>query len=129
KFVVNYVLNGSDKIVVNGKPGQGLKNHRNTIKLNLGSGAGGANIDLTTASQADMAAFFTSGAFGQAARNNFVEAYDVMWVSPQIWANLMKPANVTIGGSTLLSGGNVLSVIQGFVPARSIKQSFALSGN
>jgi len=129
KFLVSYVLSGSEKIVVDGKPGQGIKNHRNTIKLNLGSGAGGANIDLTSASQADIAAFFTSGAFGQAARDNFVEAYDVMWVSPQIWANLMKPATVTIGGNTLLSGGTVLSVIQGFVPARSIRQTFALSGN
>lgn len=127
KFLVNYVLNGSEKIVVDGKPGQGLKNHRNTIKVDLG--AGGANINLTTASQTDIATFFTSGAFGQAARDNFVEAYDVIWVSPQIWANLMKPATVTIGGNTLLSGGNVLSVIQGYAPARSIRQTFALSGN
>lgn len=127
KFIVNYVLNGSEKIVVDGKPGQGLKNHRNTAKIDLGSG--GANINLTSASQNDIAAFFTSGAFGQTARDNFVEAYDQIWVSPQIWANLMKPATVTIGGSTLLSGGTVLSVIQGFVPGRSIKQTFALSGN
>ncbi|YCF39280.1 major capsid protein [Pseudomonas aeruginosa] len=129
KFLVDYVLNGSEKINVDGKPGQGIKNHRNTIKLNLGSGAGGANIDLTTATQEQLAAFFTTGAFGQAARDNFVEAYDILWVSPQIWANLMKPATVTVGGSTLLSGGNVLSVIQGYVPARSIRQTFALSGN
>lgn len=129
KFLVNYVLNGSEKIVVDGKPGQGIKNHRNTIKLNLGSGAGGANIDLTTATQDQMATFFTSGAFGQVARDNFVDAYDVLWVSPQIWANLMKPATVTLGGTTLLSGGTVQSVIQGFVPARSIRQTFALSGN
>ena len=129
KFLVNYVLNGSEKIVVDGKPGQGIKNHRNTIKLNLGSGAGGAAIDLTTATQTEIATFFTSGAFGQAARDNFVEAYDVLWVSPQIMANLMKPATVSIGGDTLLSGGTVLSVIQGFVPAREIRQSFALNGN
>lgn len=129
KFLVSYVLNGSEKINVDGKPGQGIKNHRNTIKLNLGAGAGGANINLTTASQEDIATFFTSGAFGQAARDNFVEAYDVLWVSPQIWANLMKPATVTIGGNTILSGGTVLSVIQGYAPARSIRQTFALSGN
>lgn len=41
----------------------------------------------------------------------------------------MKPATVSISGSTLLSGGTVLSVIQNFVPGRSIKQTFALSGN
>lgn len=129
KFLVSYVLQGNEKIVVDGKPGQGIKNHRNTIKLNLGSGAGGANIDLTTATQEQLATFFTSGAFGQVARDNFVEAYDVLWVSPQIWANLMKPATVTLGGTTILSGGTVQSVIQAYVPARSIRQSFALSGN
>nr|MBO2511806.1 hypothetical protein [Gammaproteobacteria bacterium] len=129
KQVVSYMLEGSDKINIDGKAGQGLKNHRNTIKVNLGAGAGGANIDLTTASQGDIAAFFTSGAFGTAARNNFVAAYDVLWVSPQIMANLMKPATVSIGGSTLLSGGTVLSTIQAFVPAAEIRQSFALSGN
>lgn len=129
KFIVSYTLNGSEKIVVDGKPGQGIKNHRNTIKLNLGSGAGGANIDLTTATQDQLATFFTSGAFGQVARDNFVDAYDVLWVSPQIWANLMKPASVVIGGDRILSGGTVQSVIQGFAPARAIRQTFALSGN
>ncbi|MEI7195056.1 major capsid protein [Pectobacterium versatile] len=129
KRIVSYVLDGSNTIQVQNYPAQGLRNHRNTIKLNLGSGAGGANINLTTADQADIAAFFTSGAFGQAARDNFVEAYDVLWVSPQIWANLMKPATVTIGGNTLLSGGTVLSVITGFIPARAVRQTFALSGN
>lgn len=129
KRLVSYILDGDGSVKVEGYPGQGLRNHRNTIKVNLGSGAGGADIDLTSASQTDIAAFFTSGAFGQAARDNFVEAYDVMWVSPQVWANLMKPATVTIGGNTLLSGGTVLNVVQGFAPARSIKQTFALSGN
>lgn len=127
KRLVSYVLDGDASIQVQSYPAQGLRNHRNTAKIDLG--AGGANINLTSASQNDIAAFFTSGAFGQTARDNFVEAYDVLWVSPQIWANLMKPATVTIGGNSLLSGGTVLSVVQGFAPARSIRQTFALSGN
>lgn len=129
KKIVDYVLNGSSKISVDGKPGQGLKNHRNTVKLNLGSGVGGASIDLTTADQAEIAAFFTTGAFGQVARDNFVEAYDVLWVSSQIWANLMKPATVSVGGDTLLSGGSVLDTIKAFIPARDIRQTFKLQGN
>jgi hypothetical protein len=127
KEVVGYMLDGSDKINVDGKAGQGLKNHRNTIKVNLG--AAGANINLTTATQAVLAAFFTSGAFGTAARNNFVDAYDVLWISPQIMANLMKPATVSIGGDTLLSGGTVLDAIKPFIPAREVRQTFKLSGN
>src|SRR5690554_5629089 len=127
KEVVGYMLDGSDKINVDGKAGQGLKNHRNTIKVDLS--ASGANINLTTATQAQLAAFFTSGAFGTAARNNFVDAYDVLWISPQIMANLMKPATVTIGGDTLLSGGTVLDAIKPFIPAREVRQTFKLSGN
>lgn len=127
KNVVGYMLDGSEKINVDGKAGQGLKNHRNTIKVNLG--AAGANINLATATQAELAAFFTSGAFGTAARNNFVDAYDVLWISPQIMANLMKPATVTIGGDTLLSGGTVLDAIKAFIPAREVRQTFKLSGN
>lgn len=126
---VNYYLNGDASIQVQNYPAQGIKNHRNTVKVNLGTGPGGANIDLTTATQEEMAAFFTTGPFGAAARNNFVEAYDVLWVSPQIMANLMKPATVSLGGTNILSGGTVLSTITQFIPARSIRQSFALSGN
>lgn len=129
KALVQYVLDGSDKIKVENYPGQGLRTHRNTAKLNLGSGAGGAGIDLTTATQTQLAEFFTSGAFGQTARFNFVDAYDVMWVSPEIWGNLMKPATVALAGSTVLSGGTVRDLVMPFVPVREVRQTFALSGN
>lgn len=77
-----------------------------------------------------MIAFFTSGAFGTAARNNKVAAYDVLWVSPQIMANLAKPYLVSVGGgSNALIGGTVLDAVQRFIPAREVRQSFALSGN
>ncbi|MCO7643261.1 DUF6260 family protein [Pseudomonas sp. S 311-6] len=129
KRLVAYVLDGDSRIQVDAYPAQGLRNHRNTIKLNLGSGAGGANINLTTATQEQLAAFFTTGAFGAAARANKVDAYDVLWVSPEIWGNLNRPATVALAGGNILSGGNVLQLIQGFIPARSVRQSFALSGN
>lgn len=127
---VNYYLNGDANIQVQSYQAQGLKNHRNTVKINLGAGAGGANINLTTASAEDIIAFFTSGAFGQSARNNKVEAYDVLWVSPQIMANLNKPYMVTVGGSAnALIGGTVLDVVMKFIPARAIRQTFAFTGN
>lgn len=129
KTLVSYVLDGSDKVQVESYPGQGLRTHRNTAKLNLGSGAGGAGIDLTTATQVELAAFFTSGAFGQTARANFVDAYDVMWVSPEIWGNLMKPATVALAGSAVLAGGTVRDLVMPFMPVREIRQTFALSGN
>lgn len=84
KRIVNYILNGDASIQVQNYPAQGLKNHRNTIKIDLTTaGTSGAAIDLTSATQEDIAAFFTSGAFGQAARDNFVDAYDQIWVSPR----------------------------------------------
>lgn len=129
KALVNYLLNGSNRINVDGFPAQGLRNHRNTIKLNLGSNNGGANIDLTTATQEQIAAFATTGALGTVARANKVAAYDVMWVSPEIWGNLTRPATIALAGSNVLSGGSVMQLVMPFLPVREIRQSFALSGN
>ena len=127
KRLVAYTLDGASNISVQGMPAQGLRNHRNTSKIDLG--AGGANIDLTTATQDQLSTFFSTGPFGQNARTNKVAAYDVLWVSPEIWGNLSKQATSIIGGSTILMDRSVLSVIQGFIPAREVRQSFALSGN
>lgn len=121
---VNYYLNGDANIQVQSYPAQGLKNHRNTKKINLGSGSGGANIDLTTATAAQIMEFFGKGAFGQTARNNKVAAYDVMWVSPEIWANLAQP--YFVNG---VVSGNVLQAVLPFAPVREIRQTFALKGN
>lgn len=123
--VVSYVLDGSEKIQVDAYPGQGLRNHRNTYKLNLGSGGGGANINLTTADAEALITFFTTGAFGTAASNNKVAAYDVLWVSPQIWRNLSK-AYITDSGVIV---GTVLDAIKRFIPAKDVRQTFALNGN
>ncbi|EOC1067787.1 hypothetical protein AAAW28_000126 [Cronobacter malonaticus] len=128
---VGYYLNGDDSISVDGYKGQGIRNHRNTAKINLGSGAGGANIDLTTASPADMLAFFgPTGAFGLTARRNKVAAYDVLWVSADIWANMSKPYLINVNsGSNALVSGTVADAISRFIPAKEIRPTFALSGN
>ncbi|NDJ59443.1 hypothetical protein GWD52_21150 [Enterobacteriaceae bacterium 4M9] len=128
---VGYYLNGNDRISVDGKKGQGFRNHRNTVKINLGTGAGGANIDLTTATPAQLLAFFGStGAFGIAARANKVAAYDVLWISSEIWANMSKPYLVDINaGTNALLSGTVADAISKFIPAKSIRSTFALKGN
>lgn len=120
--LVQYVLHGSGAIQVGAYPGEGLFNHRNTKKINLG--AAGANIDLTTATPAQIIAFFGTGAFGQTAEANEVDAYDVLWVSPQIMANLMQPYFV----NGVISG-NVMNAIMPFVPVKEFRKSFALSSN
>ncbi|HCQ8452133.1 TPA: hypothetical protein OME04_001430, partial [Klebsiella oxytoca] len=112
-------------------PAQGLRNHRNTAKINLGSGAGGANIDLTTATPAQALAFFgPTGAFGVTARANQVTAYDVLWLSPEIMANLSSPYTIEVGdGTNAIISGSVLDAIRKFIPVKDIRQTYALSGN
>ncbi len=128
---VAYYLNGNAAISVQGYKAQGLKNHRNTTKINLGSGAGGANIDLTTATPAQLLAFFgPTGPFGLNARKNKVTAYDKLWVSPEIWANMSKPYLIDInGGTNAMVSGTVYDAISKFIPAKSIQMTYALTGN
>lgn len=128
---VNYYLNGDATIQVQNYPAQGLKNHRNTAKINLGAGAGGANINLATATPDELLAFFgPTGPFGIAARTNRVDAYDTLWLSYEIWANLSKPYLISVNsGSNAVLAGTVLNAISQFIPARSIKPTYALSGN
>lgn len=124
KRLVSYVLDGDSKIQVQGYPAQGLRNHRNTVKINLGTGAGGASIDLTTAPQEDVINFFTRGAFGLNARANKVDAYDVLWVSPEIMANL--DADYMVNG---VANGTIADRVRARAKVREIRETFALSGN
>lgn len=120
----NYYLNGDASIQVQSYPAQGIKNHRNTRKINLGAGAGGANTDLTTANMTQLFEFFGKGAFGTLARTNKVAQYDIMWVSPEIWANLAQP--YVVNG---VVSGTVLQAVLPFAPVKEIRMSFALTGN
>lgn len=124
-------LDGNPTIQVQNYPAQGMRNHRNTAKINLGSGAGGANINLTTATPAQALAFFgPTGAFGVTARANQVTAYDVLWLSPEIMANLSKPYTIEVGdGTNAIISGSVLDAIRKFIPVKDIRQTYALSGN
>ena len=122
KRLVDYTLNGDARIVVDGKAGQGLTNHRNTKKIDLTVAA----INLTTASLEDLVQFFGTGAFGANRIANKIAAYDVMWVSPQIYANLSKPY-VSTGG--VISGQNQMAVLAPYTGVKEIRQSFALQGN
>jgi hypothetical protein len=75
--------------------------------------AGGANIDLTTATRLCCWFFGPTGPFGLTARRNKVTAYDKLWVSPEVWANMAKPYLVDINtGTNALLSGTVLDVDQ-----------------
>lgn len=123
KNLVSYTLDGKSTITVGGKQGQGLRNHRNTKKINLG--AGGVGIDLTTATPQELIAFFTKGAFGQTAEENRITKYDVVWISPQIAANLQQP--YIVNGTMLGTVQQAISQFLGYVG--EFRKTYALLGN
>lgn len=120
--LVSYTLDGAAGVRVDSKTGQGGRNHRNTKKINLGSS--GSNINLTTATAAELLEFFTKGAFFDNAIDNYVTVYDVLWVSPQVKANL---------GQDYVVNGVVKGTIEKELVARGkireFRESYAMIGN
>ncbi|WP_231362751.1 major capsid protein [Escherichia coli] len=117
KARVKFYLEGNENIKVDGHKAMGIKNHKNTQQLTM-------TTDLTTAQFDALIDFFTIGEFGVLARNNFVAKYDVMWVSPEIMANLARPH--IVNGAVV---GSVLNTVMPFAPVGEIRQTFALKGN
>lgn len=117
KARVQFYLNGNENIKVDGHKAMGIKNHKNTQQLTL-------TTNLTTAQFDALIDFFTIGEFGVLARNNFVAKYDIMWVSPEIMANLARPH--IVNGAVV---GSVLQTVMPFAPVGEIRQTFALKGN
>ena len=117
KARVKFYLDGNENMVVDGHKAMGIKNHKHTQQLTL-------TTNLTTATFDALIDFFTIGEFGVLARNNFVAKYDVMWVSPEIMANLARPH--IVNGAVV---GSVLNTVMPFAPVGEIRQTFALKGN
>jgi hypothetical protein len=127
KMLVSYLLDGNDKIKVESYQAKGLRTHANTKKIDLKTaGAAGAAIDLTSANQTALNTFFTTGAFGKNARTNRVDAYDVVWVSPEIFANLNSPF---LDSNSVATDRTILQVFGARWAVREFRQTFALSGN
>ncbi|MGV8267824.1 major capsid protein, partial [Pseudomonas aeruginosa] len=88
------------------------------------------NFFMTTARPTYIIDLCTKGAFGKDECSNKVDAYDVLWVSPEINANLSQPYMITMGGgANAVVAGTVLDAVMRFIPARAVRQTFALSGN
>lgn len=118
--MADYALNGNTRIQEANYPGQGIKNHRNTVKIDLTV----ANINLTTATPAAVVTFF-SGAFATALDNNAVASVK-LWVSPQVRANMGKPYSAELG----IVAGSVEKQLLEFTPRISeIGTDYSLSGN
>ena len=79
-----YTLNGDTAISVQGYQAFGILNHPNSKAINLGTGAGGASINLVTADADDVDAFIVN-VLGKVLDDNKLAARRVnLYVSPEI---------------------------------------------
>lgn len=118
-------VNGTANLTYKGYQSYGIKSHPNSLALNLG--AGGVNIDLTSASltYGDAAkAFIAALRTLQGGSNNAVGNV-TFYVSEAIWFNLMRPANPT--PDTV--GDSMLTLLMRIPGIAAIKKSDAVSGN
>lgn len=81
--MADYALDGDATIKFQGYTAYGLRNSPLTKLINLGSAAGGANIDLTTASSDALEAFFV-GPFGAMLDANLITEAVNLYISPDI---------------------------------------------
>ena len=131
KKLIAYMLDGSPVVRVDAYPGQGLRNHRNTYKMNLGAtGPGALNINLVTATPEQLIEFFGgTGPFGTYIRANKLAKIDVLWVSHEVLANLNRPYLINLGGTQGMITGTVMAAMMPFANIGSIRGTYALSGN
>lgn len=81
--MADYALDGDASIKFQGYTAYGVRNSPLTKLINLGSGSGGANIDLTTASSDALEAFFI-GPFGAMLDANLITEAVNLYISPAI---------------------------------------------
>lgn len=114
--------NGSD-LVFKGTKSYGIKNNPATQLLSLG--AGGLNVDLTSAATtfAQMQSVFLAALTVLQGRANNVEQDIDFYVSPEIWFNLLRTGTNDTRFQTFLAG------LQATAGVRSIKKTNGLVGN
>lgn len=126
--MADYLLDGDAKIKVSGFAAQGIRNHRNTKKINLTTaGAAGAPIDLTAAATSnDVILNFWNQTFALQLDANYVNGkLSVVWVSPEIMRRMTVPFSAADG----FKSGTLLSAILEFGRVGEFKQTYKLSGN
>jgi len=117
--LVDYLLYGAENIVVEGAPALGLTNHSNTQAVT------DTNSHLSTGTQQQLDALFTTGVIGQALRDNRVGKLDVAWVSPEVFANLQSL--YVVGGNT--TDRTIAEALGARWGIGEFRQTYALSGN
>lgn len=121
--MVDYVLDGSEKIQVNGKPAQGIRNHRNTKKIDLTV----AGIDLTASGTSnDAILMFWNQTFALNLDANYVAGkIDVVWISPEIERRM----NIPFSNSQGFKGGTLKTFVLEFGRVGEFRTTYKLKGN
>lgn len=119
------MLDGDASIKADGFACEGIKNHRNTRKLDLG--ASGYNIDLTaSATTNDAIIAFWNQSIKTVLNDEVVSKLDKVYVSPAMMTRLLAP----LSDAGEFKMGTLLDQVLRFAPhIGAIEQDFALSGN
>ncbi|MDP1599011.1 major capsid protein [Phenylobacterium sp.] len=120
----DYVLNGDIKLSVKGYKGYGIRNNPLTKLVNLGSGAGGANINLTTAT-ADALDVFFSQTLGAMLDANLIVGKVNLYISPDI----ARAWDKTYSGSAGFKEGTVFDFLKKNRRINKIEVTYKLTGN
>lgn len=124
--MVDYALYGDASINIEGYAAYGVRNAPNTKLINLGSGAGGANIDLTApGTTADQIDAFFIGPFGAMLDANFVSAPVNLYISPEIARNWDR----AYSGAAGLKPGSIMDHVAKNRRIRKVVVTHKLKGN
>jgi hypothetical protein len=121
--MADYCLDGDAKVKEAGFKGQGIRNHRNTKKIDLNLAA----IDLTSGSTSnDDILNFWNQIFAIHLDDNYVAGkIDVVWVSPEIDRRM----NVPFSNAQGFKGGTLRTYILEFGRVGEFKTTYKLKGN
>lgn len=89
--MADFILNGDPRIKVKDYTAYGIRNNPASKAINLGSAAGGAGIDLTTADPTEVESFFNTVLGGMLDDNYLTSERVNLYVSPEIGRNFDRP--------------------------------------
>lgn len=123
--IAAYMLDGDASIQVKTYPGYGIRTNPNSIAINLGTGAGGANINLVTATSDQIEAFI-NGTLGAVLDNNYLTGAKVnLYVSPEIGRAWDMPYSLSAG----FKMGSIADAIMAGRRVGKIAVTHELTGN
>ena len=125
--MASYVLDGDLSVKFEGRVGYGIRSHPFSKAINLGSGAAGFNIDLTSsATTADaIDAFFTNGIGGTLRANKLGGRKVNLYVSPEIMQNWTR----SYSGADGFKPGRLIEYLRTHPSIAKIEETSLLVGN